>query len=88
MMDLEVFILSEVTQRKNIIIRYHSHVEFHFKKVINGLIYKTETYRYQKQIYGYQRGNVGRVKSKFYSLVFFCFYFMWVHFVSLISFFT
>ena len=44
MMDLEIFILSEITQRKTNIIWYHSYVEFHFKKIINGLIYKTETY--------------------------------------------
>ena len=32
-----------------------------FKNDINELIYKTETHRFQKQTYGYQRGNVAGV---------------------------
>ena len=42
-MDLEMIILSEVSQTKTNIIRYHSYVESNFKNDINELIYKTET---------------------------------------------
>ena len=59
-MDLEIIILSEVSQRKTSIIWYYSFVEPNFKiNDINELIYKTETYRFWKQTYGYQRGNIG-----------------------------
>ena len=40
-MDLEMIILSEVSQRKINILWYHLHVESN-KNSMNGLIYKTE----------------------------------------------
>ena len=43
-MDLEIIILSEVSQTKTSITWYHSYVESNFKKDINELIYKTETH--------------------------------------------
>ena len=49
-MNLEIIILSEVSQRKTNIIWYHSYLESNFFKM-------KQTYRYQKQTYGYQRGN-------------------------------
>ena len=42
-MDLELIILSEVSQTKINIIWYHSYVESDFLNDINELIYKTET---------------------------------------------
>ena len=63
-MDLEVIILRLVSQTE----RQVSHDIIHmwnliFKNDTNELIYKTETHRFQKQTYGYQRGNaVGRDK--------------------------
>ena len=42
-MDLEITILSEVSQRKTNIIWYHSYVESKLKTDTNELIYKTET---------------------------------------------
>ena len=59
-MDLEIIILSEVRERKTNIIRYHSYVESNFKKMIQMNLFtkKKQTYRRQKQTYGYQRGNV------------------------------
>ena len=64
--DLEIIILSEVSQTKTNIIRYHSYVESNFKKKIQMNLFtkQKQTYRYQKQTYGYQRGNtMGRDKS-------------------------
>ena len=57
-MDLELIILSEVSQTKINIIWYHSYVESDFLNDINELIYKQKhTPRFQKKNYGYQRGN-------------------------------
>ena len=58
-MDLELIILSEVSQTKINIIWYHSYVESDFLNDINELIYKTETdSQISKKNYGYQRGNM------------------------------
>ena len=53
-MDLEIIILSEVSQTKTSII-YHLYVES--KKIIqmNLFIKQRQTYRHRKQSYGYQR---------------------------------
>ena len=54
--DLEIIILSEVSQTKTSIIWYHLYVES--KKILMNLFTKQkQSYRYQKQTYGYQRGN-------------------------------
>ena len=62
-MNLEIIILSEVSQTKTNIIRYHSYVESNFflkGKEANEHIYKwKQTYRYRKQTCGYQMGNIG-----------------------------
>ena len=58
--DLEIIILSGVSQRKTNIIWYHSYVEANFKSDTNELIYKTvSNLQISKGNYGYQRGNTG-----------------------------
>ena len=49
-MNLEIIILSELSQTKVNIIWYHSFVESDFFNDLNELIYKTETDRFQKKI--------------------------------------
>ena len=68
-MELEIIILSEISQTEKD--KYHmiSHIceILKKKKDTNELIYRTETdHRQRKQTYGYQRGNVGggRVEDK------------------------
>ena len=57
-MDLEVFILSKVSQRKANIIWYHLYVKS-IKNDTNELIIQhNQTHRSPNQIYGYQRENV------------------------------
>ena len=62
-MDLEIIILSEISQtEKDKIIAYHSYAESNFLKKeiqMNLFTKQKQTYRYGKQIYSYQRGNVG-----------------------------
>ena len=49
-MNLQIVILSEVSQTKTNLILYHLYVEPKKKKNINELTYKTEmSYRYRKQ---------------------------------------
>ena len=58
-MDLEIIILSEVSQTKTNIIWYHLYVESK-KNDTNELTYKQkQTHRHGKQTYGHQRGKVG-----------------------------
>ena len=56
-MDLENIILSEVSQKEKD--KYHmiSLMYGIIKKSYNDFISQTETQRYRKQIYGYQRGK-------------------------------
>ena len=72
-MNLEIIILSEVSQTKTNIICYHLYVE---SKMIQMNIYskqnkfifkkKKQTHRRGKQTYGYQRGKEGRgINQKF-----------------------
>ena len=59
-MDLEIIILSEVSQTRKInIIWYHLYVES--KKMIQMDLFtkQKQTHSLQKQTYGYQRGKVG-----------------------------
>ena len=58
-MELEIIILTEVSQTKTNIIQYHLYVEC--KKMIqrNLLAKQEQAHRLQKQTYGYQRGKVG-----------------------------
>ena len=58
-MDLEMVILSEVSQAKTNIKWYHSYVES--KKIIqiNLFIKQKQTHKHRKQTYGYQSGNSG-----------------------------
>ena len=58
-MDLEIIILSEVSQRKRNIIRYHLYVESKKMIQINLFTEWKQTHRLQKQIYSYQRRKVG-----------------------------
>ena len=61
--DIEVFILSEVRQRKTNFIWYHLYVESNFFKwhKMNLFTKKKQSYRYQKtnKLNGYQMGNLG-----------------------------
>ena len=59
-MDLEIIILSEVSQTS--ILWYHLHIES--KKMIQMSLFmkQKQTYRHRKQIYGYQKGKGGRDK--------------------------
>ena len=58
--DLEIIILSEVSQTQKD--KYHmiSHVESKKMTQMNLFTKQTQTHRLQKQIYGYQRGKVRR----------------------------
>ena len=58
--DLEIIILSEVSQRKTNIICYQLYVES--KRNTNEFIYKIEAHRHRKQTYSYQRGKMGEDK--------------------------
>ena len=59
-MDLEMIILSEVSQTKTNIIGYHSYVESSLKMIQMNLFTKQkQTYRYQKQTYGYRSVYMG-----------------------------
>ena len=58
-MDLEIIILSEVSQTRNIV-RYHLYVRSKTMIQMNLLIKQKQTHRLRKQNYGYQRGKVGR----------------------------
>ena len=62
-MDLEIMILSEVSQTKTNIIRYHLYVESKIRQ--NELIYETETDSHREQPCGCPEGGVagGRVGS-------------------------
>ena len=59
-MDLEIIILSEVSQRKTNTLRYHLYVGS--KKVMlqpNLFTKQKWTHRYRKETYVYQKGKVG-----------------------------
>ena len=56
-MDLKIIIPSEVSERQ--IIWYYLYMESS-KNDTNEIIYRTETLRFWKEIYSYQRGNVVR----------------------------
>ena len=58
-MDLEMIILSEVSQTKTNIIWYHLYVEFKKMIQMNLFTKQKQTHRHRKQTYGYQRGKVG-----------------------------
>ena len=53
--DIEVIILSEVSQTKKNIIRYHLYVESN--KVIKKNLQDRHIYRFWNQTYGNQKGN-------------------------------
>ena len=55
-MDLEIIVLSEISQTKANIICYHFHVES--KKMIQINLFTKQTHRYRKISYGYQRGKM------------------------------
>ena len=56
--DPEIIILSEVSQTEANIIWYHLYVEY--KNIQKNLFIKQkQTHRFQNQIYGYQRRNLG-----------------------------
>ena len=58
-MDLEVIILSEISQTKTSIIQCHFYVKSK-KKITNEYIYKTETCRHGKQTWlSVEKGEVG-----------------------------
>ena len=59
-MDLEIIILSEVSQRKTNTIWCHSYVESNFLKMIQMNLFtkQKQIFKYQIQNYGYSRGNV------------------------------
>ena len=62
-MDLEIVILSEVSQTKTNIIRYHLYVKSKKMIQMNLFTKQKQTHRYRKQTYGYQRGKgLGRDK--------------------------
>ena len=52
-MDLEIIILSEVSQRKTSIIQYHLYVESKKMIQMNLFIKQKQTHRFQKQNYSY-----------------------------------
>ena len=59
-MDLEIFILSEVSQTEKD--KYHITSMWNLKIIqINLFIKQKQTYRSQNQTYGYQRGTLGEV---------------------------
>ena len=59
-MELEIFIVSEVSQtEKTNIIYYYLYVESKKMIQMNLLKKQKQTHRHRKQTYGYQRGNVG-----------------------------
>ena len=55
-MDLEIFILSEVRQRKTNI--YHLYVESKEMIHMNLFTKQKQTHRHRRQTYGHQRGKV------------------------------
>ena len=60
--DLEIIILSEVSQTKTNIIHYHLHVESKKMMQINLFTEQKQTHRLRKRTYVYQRGKGGRDK--------------------------
>ena len=60
-MDLEIIILSEVSQTRTNIIWYQLYVESKKKKMMQMNLFpkQKQTHRHKKQTYDYQRGNVG-----------------------------
>ena len=52
-MDLEIIILSEVSQRKTSITQYHLYVESKKMIQMNLFIKQKQTHRFQKQNYSY-----------------------------------
>ena len=56
-MDLEIIILSEISQTKTNIICYHLYVESKKMIQINLLTKQKKTHRHGKHPYGYQRGK-------------------------------
>ena len=59
-LDLQMIILSEVSQTKTNIIWYHLYVEFKKMIQMNLFTKQKQTHRHRKQTYGYQRGKVGQ----------------------------
>ena len=59
-MDLQIIILSEVSQRKTNIIWYHLYVESKKMIQMNLFTKQKHTFRHRKQTYGYWRGKDGR----------------------------
>ena len=60
--DLEIIILSELSQRKANSIWYHLYMESKKKIQMNLFTKQKQTHRHRKQTYGYQKGKVGRDK--------------------------
>ena len=58
-MDLEIIILSEVSQTKTNIMWYHLFVESWKMIQMNLFTKQKQTHRHRKQTYGYQMGKVG-----------------------------
>ena len=57
-MDLEIIILSGVSQTKTNIIRFHLYVESKKMIQMNFFTKQKQTHRLQKQTYSYQRGKM------------------------------
>ena len=57
-MDLEIIILSEVSQTKTNIICYHLYVESKKMIQMNLFTKQKQTHSFQKQTYCYQRGKM------------------------------
>ena len=58
-MDLEIIILSEVSQRKRNTIQYHLYVESKKMAQMSLFTKQKQTHRHRKQTYGYRRGKLG-----------------------------
>ena len=64
-MDLEIIILSEVSQTKTNIIWYHLYVDSKKMIQMNLFTKQKQTYRHRKQIYGYQMGRGRGINKEF-----------------------
>ena len=58
-MNLEIIILSEISQSKTNTIWYHLYVESKKITQVSFFTQQKQTHRYRKQTYGYQRGKIG-----------------------------
>ena len=63
-MDLEVVALSEVSEIKTNIIRYHLCVESTKMMPMNSLMKQKKTHKHREQTYGYQQGTCREGQGK------------------------